>query len=281
MTSDEPRFELDPRQDAAAAVSDAALAQLAYALAVLEHGGADAIHEARKACKRLRAMLRLIRPLLGPAYRVDNTRLRDAGRALSAGRDAAVLVQTADALLGQDDALEAIAERLRERMPRVPAASARKARDLLRIQQGRTPRWPLRGLSSARLVAGMVEGYRRSRREYEHAHRKPRPEVLHEWRKQVKYHRYQSELMAAAWPAAGARVHRLKKLSDALGEHHDLEVLDLHLRDEGRTLASRPQLRRAHALLRDEKERRAHKALKLGGKLFDDRPAEWLDEARP
>ena len=49
------------------------------------------VHEARKALKRLRALLRLARPaLLQQPYRDLDRRLRDAGRRLSPLRDARV-----------------------------------------------------------------------------------------------------------------------------------------------------------------------------------------------
>ena len=59
----------------------------------------EAVHEARKDLKKLRATLKLVRPALGQqAYGRENARFRDAGRALSDVRDAQVLADTLDAL---------------------------------------------------------------------------------------------------------------------------------------------------------------------------------------
>src|SRR5665811_762772 len=53
----------------------------------------QAVHEARKSMKRLRALLRLIRDTLGEnVYRFENDLLRDAGRLIGPVRDSAVLV---------------------------------------------------------------------------------------------------------------------------------------------------------------------------------------------
>src|SRR3569832_2538203 len=58
------------------------------------------IHGARKNLKRARADLRLLRDAIGKtAYIRENTALRDAARALSGVRDAAVLSKTADKLI--------------------------------------------------------------------------------------------------------------------------------------------------------------------------------------
>src|SRR5687768_16074016 len=59
----------------------------------------EAVHEARKDMKKLRATLKLVRPVLGDeTYRRENGRFRDAARALSDVRDAQVRAQTLDAL---------------------------------------------------------------------------------------------------------------------------------------------------------------------------------------
>src|SRR6478609_6320449 len=59
----------------------------------------EAIHDARKRIKKTRALLRLARPVMKrKAFRARNHALRDAGRALSAARDAEVLAQTVNDL---------------------------------------------------------------------------------------------------------------------------------------------------------------------------------------
>ena len=59
----------------------------------------EAVHKARKDMKKLRATLKLVRPALGnKAYRRENGRFRDAGRALSDARDAQVRAENVDAL---------------------------------------------------------------------------------------------------------------------------------------------------------------------------------------
>src|SRR5581483_10196931 len=63
------------------------------------HGQDEAIHDARKRFKKLRAMLRLVRPVVGEeVYRTENTSFRDAARPLTEVRDAKILIETFDDL---------------------------------------------------------------------------------------------------------------------------------------------------------------------------------------
>jgi hypothetical protein len=55
-----------------------------------------AVHQARRAFKKLRALVRLGRPSLGASFTRENHRWRDAGRLLSASRDATVLLGSFD-----------------------------------------------------------------------------------------------------------------------------------------------------------------------------------------
>ncbi len=61
----------------------------------------DVVHDLRKRCKRVRALLRLVRDSLGEdVYKSENRVLRDAARGLSPVRDAVVLIEVHDELVG-------------------------------------------------------------------------------------------------------------------------------------------------------------------------------------
>ncbi len=101
----ERRFGLLAHERVGDGLRRATLAQLDIAIEALQSGGATGVprrhvHEARKALKRLRALIRLLRGRLGEtAYERDSTTLRDAGRLLAGARDAEVLLSTLDELL--------------------------------------------------------------------------------------------------------------------------------------------------------------------------------------
>ncbi len=62
---------------------------------------AIAVHETRKSLKRLRALLRLVRPAMGEAaFKQENAQLRDIGLSLSGERDRHVLLETVNKLEG-------------------------------------------------------------------------------------------------------------------------------------------------------------------------------------
>src|ERR671911_3201873 len=57
----------------------------------------EAVHEARKDTKKLRALLRLVRYDIGEkAYRRESAAFRDAARELAGARDADVMITTLD-----------------------------------------------------------------------------------------------------------------------------------------------------------------------------------------
>jgi len=271
-----PPFRLDRRTAPPRAVRRVALAHLDYALAGLERGDARAVHEARKTCKRLRALLRLLRPALGAAaYRLENRALRDAGRALAQNRDATVRVQTARALAAKNPALNPLTRQLHARPRPITGAALRDARRRLRAERERVALWILEDLSAGALLAGLLAGYGRARRAHRHARRRGSAAALHEWRKQVKYHGYQGELLAPLWLELGRRGKRIERLGEQLGWHHDLDVLAQSLEREDITTGE-PLRRRAQGAIGKAQARATATALALGQTLFEEKPLVWL-----
>jgi CHAD domain-containing protein len=63
----------------------------------------------------------------------------------------------------------------------------------------------------------------------------PTVENFHEWRKRVKYYRYQLKLLRDFWkPVMEALRREAVKLSDDLGDDHDLAVLVEYLGENER-----------------------------------------------
>jgi hypothetical protein len=199
----------------------------------------DAVHEARKAFKRVRAIVRLARDELGDdVYRRENTAFRDVGRRLSGARDAAVLVQTLDAVRSSDggplddaaiDRLRAaLAQEHEAALERLHAAAAERDAVLaeLRLARGRVAGWEVRHDRATALRPGLERIYGRGRKAYRVARKDPTDEHLHELRKRVK------DLWHAAQIFEGRRPKRMGKLASAahelsnlVGEDHDLAVL--------------------------------------------------------
>jgi len=236
------RYRLGAGEPPKQGISRVACGELDLTIGLLQaapngDGGADAVHEARKALKRLRALLRVSRPALDDArYRRENVIFRDAGRELSDARDAQVLVETLDGLLERfgDELPAGTCSRLRGQL----VAGAQQAQaespssyntvlDVLSDARGRVAHWPLPSQDGrATLAEGFEQIYRRGRRARRRAKAEPRIENLHELRKRAKDLWHAAQLLEPACPSKLTRVAKAAhRLSDLLGDDHDLAVL--------------------------------------------------------
>lgn len=190
-----------------------------------------AVHEARRCCKRLRGLLRLVGPVLDDSQR-ENTAIRDAAAHLAHARDAIVLNHTLDRIESRTrSTFPRLRERLSERSAaagdgRSDAAAIAAFRQAMQGARERSRDWSLDKDGFEALEKGLVRTYRAMRRGLAVAHGEPTAEHLHEWRKQVKYHGFHMSLLGAIAPAAGAaRRQAIDALASLLGEHHDLALL--------------------------------------------------------
>jgi len=239
----------------------------------------SAVHGARKALKKSRTAVHLLRAALGhKAYQRENTRLRDAAHALNAARDARVMVQTLESLrrrhrrLQSDPVAVRLARVLREeqgalqRGLRRPDLLARSRRSLQQVAH-RAGHWPVGGHGWSVLGPALRRIYKGGRQAMPAAHPRPSDAALHEWRKQVKYLRYALQMLAPIQPRELARLARqTEALTDCLGAAHDLAVLAQKARRVAGSdpLAAQPLL---HAI-DQERLRLTRSALSRGGRLF-------------
>jgi CHAD domain-containing protein len=189
------------------------------------------VHEMRKAVKKLRGLLRLVRPVLREA-REENATLREAGRGLSSLRDAAVLLATAEALsAGMDEARrEALLRPFRaEARARDEAAEAALLPPFAAVMEGvrdRAMAWRVKGEGWEALAPGLEATWSAARLAQRAALRDPSADATHEWRKRVKDHWYQARLLQPIWPAMmEPHVRAADDLGEVLGQINDLAVL--------------------------------------------------------
>jgi CHAD domain-containing protein len=197
----------------------------------------DGVHAIRKELKRARASLRLLREALGAdEYRQLNQQLRDVARSLTTMRDATVLLQTLDKVTAKADELSGIsvASELRDSLQEelLLHRNQLKAKDIEAIRHSLDAAGNyLRTVSDASLDEADVNAaircaHRKARKAFKMARREPSSENLHEWRKQVKYELNQLELLRPLGPKRiGAIIRRARKISDRLGDDHDLAIL--------------------------------------------------------
>jgi len=130
----------------------------------------------------------------------------------------------------------------------------------------------LRGFKS--LEPGLRRSYRRGRRAMTAAYRSLAAEDFHEWRKRVKYHWYACRLLRELWPAAmDARRRELKRLSELLGDEHDLSVYRRLLESEAGAVIEGPGLDEVLAAVDQRRTGLRRKARPLGLRLYAEKPA--------
>ena len=171
----------------------------------------EAIHETRKALKRLRTMLRLLEAAHGEqAVAQETAALKDVAAQLSAARDAEVMLATLESLVERHPrkldrrGVRRLRARLTEERDQAraqtlgdPVRMALVVADLsacrLRVQTWQHPQRRERDL----LEPGLQRLYGEGRRRYKRARasKGERAVAMHEWRKRVKDLRYLGEML--------------------------------------------------------------------------------------
>ncbi len=244
----------------------------------------DGVHDARKGFKKIRALLRLVREPLGqPHYRQENRRYRDAGRRISLVRDSKVHVETLDdlcAALPEEIPAESCAlarqillDRHEQLLDQILAAGIARRRVQLVLQEGLLDleSWPDFEDDFSTLQPGLIASYGSGRKRYRASLKRPSTELLHEWRKQVKYLWYQLRLLPPLWPAIiDPFAEACHTLSSALGSDHDLALLDVELRQFEIPEEDRQTITR---LIESRRHQVQLQAWDLGMRLYAETPA--------
>jgi CHAD domain-containing protein len=238
-------YRWKPRKSSRTNLRRLARSQLLAAIDELEApfvDRANAIHEARLHLKKVRALVRLAREAAPGTCKQENVALRDIARSLATQRDRQAMIDALDKLLrhaehewGESGKYLAAFRELRSRFVESQQQESngtdferlvQRVVEHLRQAVARVDDWASAARKEEIVSAGFAESYRRGRRALLAVRADPTAENLHEWRKQIKYHRYQVRLFQDSWPAIfEAHYEELKRLSDLLGDDHDLVVL--------------------------------------------------------
>jgi CHAD domain-containing protein len=281
-------YRLDSVEDVSADLRRCAREQLEQAVHRLESGAAEnpvgALHDARKALKKTRSILRLSRSGMKPGQRRrENARLRSVAHQLGRAREA-------DALL---DALQTIDDRYAGQLPEATIMAVRqrltherdqaraelqesdipaRAADELRAAGARVDEWRLRESGWATLSRGLEREYRRGRRAMKRARQAPTPERMHAWRKRSKDLWYHVRLLQPLAPGTlGGQAKDAHRLADQLGDLHDLVLLEAAVR---RVQADLPADTDALiAVVEHRGEQLATAALQLGARVYAEPPS--------
>jgi CHAD domain-containing protein len=242
-------------------------------------GAGDPVHEVRKSCKKIRGLLRLVRPGFAP-YADENAAFRDIARAVSALRDATVLTDSYDAIMAaygdQVDrrALGVIRRRLtlmrKERTAQHDAAALlAQCRDRLVDAGERVRAWRLDDDGFTAIAGGLRKTYRRARKAMRETRKTPAPDHFHDWRKRCKYHWYHARLLQPIWPGPmKAHIACAHELGEVLGEHHDLMVFLDALAAQASKFDDAARIEVMAGLVRSRQAVLAARAFALGARLL-------------
>src|SRR5262245_25641294 len=291
-------FELKPDESLRKGIRRIVRKQMDEALEYLTgpHKGPrdEAVHEARKCLKKVRAVLRLVRPAIGEKnYRKENTCFRDAGRPLTEVRDAKIFIETLDRLAehfkehivgrsfgdarqGLHDNLRAVRKRVLDEQHAfaVVAEAVRQARGRIKSWADVPNKW-------AAVGEGLEDVYRRAGDAHADAAADPTVEKLHEWRKQAKYLRYQLEILRPLWPERMEELaNEADRMGDLLGDDHDLAALRQMLTDDPGRFGDEDDREVLLALIDRRRAELEQEAMLLGRRFFQDSPRDFARRLR-
>lgn len=195
----------------------------------------EAVHEARKAFKKARAAFRLVRDHTGRSfYKKQNNFYRDLGRELSDIRDAHSDIETLDLLSEQfedvlpDDAFpniyEALYDKRKSQVEKVldDQNTLEKIAIALKEKLKESETWRFEVGSFEDIRQSIKRVYKRGHKGYRKSLESRKTEDIHDWRKRVKYMRYQLENISRIWPQVLLVMEdELHDVSDFTGMYHD------------------------------------------------------------
>lgn len=241
-----------------------------------------AIHECRKRCKHIRALLRLLRSCTPELARDENDYVREMSNDLSHLRDAFVMLETFTSLFQSEEEKERkipcgeihafLKQAADPRQQRKLFSGKRKIfLDRAETLSNRISEWDIELASFECIRDSMQESYKQGRRELKKALEERTPEQFHEWRKRVKEFGYHLDLLKDAWPSLLKSFHnQLDKLGEMLGKLNDLNVLRQHLTESPGL--PEEELKEVLDLIAAQKAQQEQDAELLGTRVYAERP---------
>jgi CHAD domain-containing protein len=247
----------------------------------------EAIHDARRRVKKIRAVIRLVRPVLDKTYRAGvDPDLRRVSKMLAPVADGQGVVETLNVLARRyrralpRKAVAALRADLIEREKRIDAKAdaqhvLQKATRALRAQRKQIKAWKLTAEGFHAIAPGLKESVRRARHAMTAAWTDPTPRHFHSWRRYVKDHWFHVRLLEAHCGNHLIPIQRrLEALDGLLGEYHNLVLLREVLLDD----SALAPLDRAYCLRVVARYQRAlrQQAQILGVRTYSEKPRRFV-----
>lgn len=270
------------------AVRRIAREQLGKAVNAIEDSDdvAQTVHDVRKRCKKVRGVLRLVRKSFAD-FAPENRAYRDIAAGLSGPREHQVALQTIDTML-RDIRSESASQSLsicrtllesdgtaRMVQPRLALA---EALEQLAQARRRIKDWELDDDGWSAIGPGLSHNYRKAHSAARRIEDGSSAEAYHSLRKALKYHWYHTRLLEKIRPETmRSRAKLAGKLTEILGDHHDLSDLEIQLKPhlEG---AERQSIEMVLILARRRRTVLEGQSHELSARLLKKHPADLVSD---
>ena len=245
----------------------------------------EAIHEVRKHCKKIRSVLRLVRPQFEETYQFENAWFRDTAKGIAELRDTEAIIETYDSLLDKFNdqvdrrAFAPIRRALTLRQKKIIEETGDLNQKLKELRArmdkaaGRVADWNLKVDGFDGIEGGLIATYRQARNTMTAAYDDPTAENFHEWRKQAKYHGYHMRLLGELWkPVMRSLEKEADELSDLLGDDHNLDVLHKTLLKSPNKYGKKRDIQVLLGLIDRRSAELRVEAKTIGGRIFAEKP---------
>ncbi len=287
-------IRLNPREPFFAGLKQLILAECETALEYIRKAETteqrhEAVHETRKAFKKVRAAIRLVRDA-APFYKKTNVFFRDQARKISAVRDATAHLETLQLLEKQyagvlrKQAFARIRKLLEDRRAELARKAFTEQQHLQSIAQALTEKmaeirdWDVTIDRYEQIRPSIRRVYNRGYRALHRAGETRQMDDFHEWRKRAKYLRYQLDMLYRLWPSImEAWEDELHELTDLIGTAHDCYELRETLLELAPSRLEDPPGLLLHALLDKQQQYLEKHVLLLGGKCYAADPDTFCD----
>ncbi|WP_319420983.1 CHAD domain-containing protein [Pleurocapsa sp. FMAR1] len=252
-----------------------------------ELGVDEAVHQVRKRLKKTRAVVRLIRDSLGKkSYKRENARFRDLGRNLASLRDGKVQIEALNKLTTHfadiapetftDMRQELQVDYRREYQQVLNEGILISIKNQLKDAKEAIADWTIEANDWSAIDKSLKRIYHQGCKGLDQSRSKPTAENFHEWRKRVKYLRYQLEILNQIWSEVMKQwVDQTHNLSDYLGEDHDLAVLEELVLSQQERFDREDTLETLTALIDRRRQELQSAAIFLGKRIYTEKPKDF------
>jgi len=192
------------------------------------------IHQLRKRCKKMRGLLRIIRPQLkdSSVYNAQNQYFKETAKQFSAIRDKKMLDDTFKKIVVKYNLDENRYIQILKSIESMIVQSEISVQNHFATYRAEyennkknIKQYRLKKKNSKALDNGIKKGYKKAKKLKKKAYSTQSDKDFHQWRKWVKYHWYHMRLIKKNEKCVlGPRVKMSGMLADILGGEHDLSV---------------------------------------------------------